>query len=389
MEGSRVARGDGQGQRLTVQRDWFEKDYYAVLGVPSTASQKEITKAYRKLAREFHPDANPNNAAAEERFKEISSAYDVLGDEERRKEYDEVRRAGPQAFGGPGGGFRFDPRDFGGDAMGDILGQMFGGAGRRRGAGPQRGGDIEAVLSIDFVDAVHGLTTTLHLTSDTTCSSCSGSGARAGTSPQQCPQCYGRGVVEDNQGPFAFSSPCTRCSGRGVIIDYPCVGCRGTGIEKRPREVKVRIPAGVDNGQRIRLKGRGTPGRNGGPPGDLFVVCNVSAHSVFGRDGLNLTLRLPITFAEAALGSQIEVPTLDGPTVTLRLKPGTQSGSRHRVKGKGIVTKSAQGDLIVTVDVAVPTSLSDGEREAIESLATHSSSPRDKILAAAQTKRSN
>ena len=389
MEGSRIARGDGQGQRLTVQREWFEKDYYAVLGVPSTASQKEITKAYRKLAREFHPDANPNNAAAEERFKEISSAYDVLGDEERRKEYDEVRRAGPQAFGGPGGGFRFDPRDFGGDAMGDILGQMFGGAGRRRGAGPQRGGDIEAVLSIDFVDAVHGLTTTLHLTSDTTCSSCSGSGARAGTSPQQCPQCYGRGVVEDNQGPFAFSSPCTRCSGRGVIIDYPCVGCRGTGIEKRPREVKVRIPAGVDNGQRIRLKGRGTPGRNGGPPGDLFVVCNVSAHSVFGRDGLNLTLRLPITFAEAALGSQIEVPTLDGPTVTLRLKPGTQSGSRHRVKGKGIVTKSAQGDLIVTVDVAVPTSLSDGEREAIESLAAHLSSPRDKILAAAQVKRSN
>lgn len=372
-----------------MQREWFEKDYYAVLGVPSTASQKEITKAYRKLAREFHPDANPNNAAAEERFKEISSAYDVLGDEERRKEYDEVRRAGPQAFGGPGGGFRFDPRDFGGDAMGDILGQMFGGAGRRRGAGPQRGGDIEAVLSIDFADAVNGLTTTLHLTSDTTCSSCSGSGARAGTSPQQCPQCYGRGVVEDNQGPFAFSSPCTRCSGRGVIIDYPCVGCRGSGIEKRPREVKVRIPAGVDNGQRIRLKGRGTPGRNGGPPGDLFVVCNVSAHPVFGRDGLNLTLRLPITFAEAVLGSQIEVPTLDGPTVTLRLKPGTQSGSRHRVKGKGIVTKSAQGDLIVTVDVAVPTSLSEGEREAIESLAALSSSPRDKILAAAQPKRSN
>ena len=372
-----------------MQREWFEKDYYAVLGVLSTASQKEITKAYRKLAREFHPDANPNNAAAEERFKEISGAYDVLGDEERRKEYDEVRRAGPQAFGGPGGGFRFDPRDFGGDAMGDILGQMFGGGGRRRGAGPQRGGDIEAVLSIDFVDAVDGLTTTLHLTSDTTCSSCNGSGARAGTSPQQCPQCYGRGVVEDNQGPFAFSSPCTRCSGRGVIIEYPCVGCRGSGIEKRPREVKVRIPAGVDNGQRIRLKGRGTPGRNGGPPGDLFVVCNVSAHSVFGRDGLNLSLRLPITFAEAALGAQIDVPTLDGSTVTLRLKPGTQSGSRHRVKGKGITTKSAQGDLIVTVDVAVPTTLSDEERHAVELLATHSTSPRDKLFSAGQAKRGN
>jgi molecular chaperone DnaJ len=172
-----------------------------------------------------------------------------------------------------------------------------------------------------------------------------------------------------------------------VIIEYPCVGCRGSGIEKRPREVKVRIPAGVDNGQRIRLKGRGAPSRNGGPPGDLFVVCNVSGHQVFGRDGMNLTVRLPITFSEAALGANIEVPTLDGATVTLRLKPGTPSGSRHRVKGKGISSKSSSGDLIVTVDVVVPTSLSSEEREAIESLATHSSSPRDKILAAAQSRR--
>ncbi len=373
-----------------MQREWFEKDYYAVLGVPPTATQKDITKAYRKLARELHPDANPNNPSAEERFKEVSAAYDVLGDEDRRKQYDEVRRAGPQAFGGNGGGFRFDPRDFGGDAMGDILGQMFGGAGRRRGAGPQRGGDIEAVLSIDFIDAVNGLTTSLHLTSDATCSSCNGSGARAGTTPQQCPQCYGRGVVEENQGVFAFSSPCSRCAGRGVIVEYPCVGCRGSGIEKRPREVKVRIPAGVDDGQRIRLKGRGTPGRHGGPPGDLFVVCNVSADRVFGRDGMNLTVRLPITFAEAVLGGDIDVPTLDGQTVTLRLKPGTPSGSRHRVKGKGIVSKSTTGDLIVTVDVVVPTTLSQGEREAIETLAAAGSrSPREAILQAAHTKRGN
>ena len=196
-------------------------------------------------------------------------------------------------------------------------------------------------------------------------------------------------MVEDNQGPFAFSSPCNRCGGRGVIIEYPCVGCRGSGIEKRPREVKVRIPAGVDNGQRIRLKGRGTPGRNGGPPGDLFVVCNVSTHQVFGRDGMNLTLRLPITFPEAALGAQIEVPTLDGATVTLRLKPGTPSGSRHRVKGKGIATKSSTGDLIVTVEVVVPTTLSEGERGAIESMAALSKSPRDTILAAAQSMRGN
>ena len=377
---------------MAAQREWFEKDYYKVLGVSETATAKEITKSYRQLARDSHPDTHPGDAAAEERFKAVSTAYDVLGDDTKRKEYDEVRRYGPSAAGGPGGFQQGDGNfsfNVGGEGLSDILGQMFGGGGRRRGAGPQRGGDIEAVLSIDFVDAVDGLTTTLHLTSDTTCSSCNGSGARAGTSPQQCPQCYGRGVVEDNQGPFAFSSPCTRCSGRGVIIEYPCVGCRGSGIEKRPREVKVRIPAGVDNGQRIRLKGRGTPGRNGGPPGDLFVVCNVSAHSVFGRDGLNLSLRLPITFAEAALGAQIDVPTLDGSTVTLRLKPGTQSGSRHRVKGKGITTKSAQGDLIVTVDVAVPTTLSDEERHAVELLATHSTSPRDKLFSAGQAKRGN
>lgn len=187
---------------------------------------------------------------------------------------------------------------------------------------------------------------------------------------------------------FAFSSPCSRCSGRGVIVEYPCVGCRGSGIEKRPREVKVRIPAGVDDGQRIRLKGRGTPGRHGGPPGDLFVVCNVSDDKVFGRDGMNLTVRLPITFVEAVLGGDIDVPTLDGPNVTLRLKPGTPSGSRHRVKGKGITSKSTTGDLIVTVDVVVPTTLSKDERDAIESLAAAGSrSPREAILHAAHTKR--
>jgi len=396
MERSCVASGDGQGQGVAMQREWFEKDYYATLGVPKTASAKEITKEYRKLARKFHPDANPNNASAEERFKEIAAAYDVLGTDETRNEYDEVRRVGPSSFGPggqsayPPGSFRFDGSNMGADGMGDLLGQMFGG-GRRRsnnGVGPQRGAEIEAALTLDFTDAAHGLTTTLHLTSEAECSSCSGSGARAGTSPKQCPQCRGRGVVEDNQGPFAFSSPCPRCNGRTVVIETPCIGCRGTGVEMRAREVNVRIPAGVDDAQRIRLKGRGGPGRNGGPAGDLIVLCRVTPHEVFGRDSLQLTLRLPITFAEAALGADIDVPTLDGSLVKLRLKAGTQSGSRHRIKGKGIDNTKSIGDLIVTVDVVVPTKLNDQQQQAVNDFATATTeSVRDAVLQSASAKK--
>jgi molecular chaperone DnaJ len=356
---------------VSAQREWFEKDYYAVLGVPKDASAKDITKAYRKLARQYHPDANAGNPAAEEKFKDISAAYDVLGDDAKRKEYDEVRRLGPMGPGGGPGGFRFD---VGADGLGDLLGQMFGraGGGRHRGGagvGPRRGDDLEATLTLDFIDAVRGITTTLYLTGDAQCSTCGGSGARPGTSPTRCPQCGGRGVVEDNQGFFSFSSPCPRCQGSGVVIEYPCATCRGSGIEKRQREVKVRIPAGVSDGQRIRLKGRGSPGRNGGPAGDLLVECRVRPHPLFGRDGHHLTVRVPITFAEAALGADVEVPTLDGPPVSLRLKPGTQTGTRHRVKGKGIQTPKHTGDLIVTTDVVVPKHLTDAEREAIEALA--------------------
>lgn len=346
-----------------MQREWFSKDYYAVLGVPKDAPQKDIVRAYRKLARQYHPDANPNNAAAEERFKEVSAAYDVLGDEARRKEYDEVRSGG----GPRGGSFNFDGADAGG--LGDLFSQMFGGAQRRTGAGPRRGGDIEAALTLQFEEAVTGVETSLHLTADSTCSGCSGSGARPGTTPQQCPQCYGRGVVEENQGPFAFSSPCPRCGGRGAVIEYPCSTCRGSGTERRPREVKVRIPAGVLDGQRIRLKGRGTPGRNGGPAGDLLVECRVVPHPLFGRDGANLLVTVPVRYTSAALGADVSVPTLQGDQVTLRLRPGTQSGSRHRVKGRGIAARGGAGDLIVTVEIAVPTTLSDAEREALERLA--------------------
>lgn len=352
---------------MTAQREWFEKDYYAVLGVAQNASAKDITKAYRKLARQYHPDANPNNAAAEERFKEISAAYDVLGNEERRREYDEVRRLGPGAFGGPGNGtFRFDVGDMAGaGGLGDLLGQMFGGGRRGSGVGPQRGSDLEASLTLDFVDAARGLTTSLHLTSEAACSTCNGSGARPGTTPKRCARCAGRGVTETNQGGFAFSVPCSQCGGRGAVVEHPCGTCRGSGVEMRNREVKVRVPAGIDDGSKIRIKGRGAPGRNGGPPGDLFVVCRVAPHPVFARDGRNLLVRVPVSFAAVALGADVPVPTLEGDTVMLRLRAGTQPGSRHRVKGRGIATDKAVGDLIVTVDVVVPTSLTEQQREAL------------------------
>ena len=371
---------------MAAQREWFEKDYYKVLGVADDASAKEITKAYRKLARESHPDTHPGDAAAEERFKEISAAYDVLGDESKRKEYDEVRRLGPMAGGfGPGGpgagGINFN---VGADGLGDLLGQMFGrgrrGGGASAAAGPQRGGDVEAQLTLSFLDAAKGLTTSLHLTADAQCSTCHGSGARPGTQPKVCSQCGGRGVLDDNQGLFSFQSPCRGCRGAGVVVEYPCATCRGSGIEHRPREVQARIPAGVADGQRIRLRGRGAPGRNGGPHGDLIVECRVQPHALFGRDGDNLTVRLPITFAEAALGGDIDVPTLDGPRVTLRLRPGTQSGSRHRVKGKGIQTAKHSGDLIVTVDVQVPSELTPEQRAAVEAFAAATTvSPRKHV----------
>lgn len=373
---------------MAPQREWFEKDYYRILGVSENASQKEIKNAYRKLSRTYHPDANPDDAAAEERFKEVSAAYDVVGDPERRKEYDEVRRLGPMAGGfgtagpggpgGPGGGFRFE--DIG--DLGDVLGGLFGRRGRtgatRRGAGPHRGQDLETELHLAFEDAVHGLTTTVHLTSEATCSTCHGTGARPGTTPHTCPRCGGRGVLDENQGFFSFSTPCPTCAGRGYTIDDPCPACHGTGIEHRPREVRVRIPAGVRDGQRIRLRGRGGPGRNGGPAGDLYVTVRVAPHPLFGRRDHDLTLTVPITFPEAALGADITVPTLDGPPVTLRVPPGTRSGRTLRVRGRGVRTKRSTGDLLVTVEVAVPQKLSGAERKAVEALASASDgqSPR-------------
>ena len=374
---------------MAPQREWFEKDYYKVLGVPETANAKEITRAYRKLARETHPD---RNAGQEDRFKEVSAAYDVIGDATKRKEYDEVRKLGPVgagfgtpggSAGGPFGGTTFRVDDLG--DLGDIFGGLFGrGAGRgrpgaTRGTGPRRGADLEAELHLSFADAVHGVTTTVNLTSDAPCETCHGSGARPGTAPVVCPQCGGRGVLDDNQGLFSFSSPCPRCSGRGVVVESPCPTCRGTGTQLRQREVKVRIPPGVNDGQRIKVKGRGAPGAGGGPPGDLYVLVHTAPHPLFRRSGDHLAITVPVTFPEATLGADITVPTLDGDPVTLRLPEGTRSGRTLRVKGRGVAAANERGagDLLVTVEVAVPAKLSSAERKAVEELAAASTeSPR-------------
>ena len=367
---------------MAPQRDWFEKDYYAVLGLKSDASDKDVQKAYRKLAKKNHPDANPGDTAAEERFKGVSAAHEVLGDPEKRKEYDSVRdmvaSGGPRGFGGAdGGGFGgqgFEFEDAGG--FGDILGNLFGGGFSRRGhgragtAGPVRGQDLEAELHVDFLDAVHGVTTTVNVTSDAACSTCNGSGAEPGTFPAQCPRCHGTGAIAVPQGPFSVSEVCPTCGGRGQIIEHKCKACRSTGVERRRREVKVRLPAAVRDGQRIRVKGRGAAGRNGGPPGDLYVIVHVASDQIFGRSGKNhLTVEVPITFAEAALGAHVKVPTLAAP-VTVKVPPGTQHGTTVRVRGRGIApTAGDPGDLLVTFSVVVPEKLTADQKDAVEVLA--------------------
>jgi len=336
----------------------FEKDYYAALGVAKDATQAEIKKAYRKLARDLHPDKGGD----ETRFKEVSEAYAVLSDEQKRAEYDEQRSLfGSGGFrGGPGGGFSVG--DMFGGGLGDIFGGMFGNGARTR--GPRRGGDVETEVTLDFAEAVNGVTVPLRLASPHTCGTCHGSGAKPGTSPRTCPTCRGAGTVSRNQGPFSLSEPCRDCRGRGRMVDDPCPECRGSGTATRERTLTIRIPAGVADGQRIRIAGRGSPGENGAPAGDLFVVVHVTPHRVFGRRGDHLTLTLPVTFAEAALGAEVTVPTLDG-TVTLRIPAGTPSGKTFRVKGRG----ARSGDLLVTVEVVVPTRLSSKAKKALETLA--------------------
>lgn len=369
-------------------KDFVEKDYYKVLGVPKDATEAEIKKAYRKLAREFHPDANKGDASAEARFKEISEANDVLGDAKKRKEYDEARalfgnggfRPGP---GAGGGSFNFDLGDLFGGAQGGGagaggfgggLGDVFGGL-FNRGAGPgpgtrtqpRRGQDVESEVTLSFTEAVDGATVPLRMSSQAPCKACSGTGDKNGT-PRVCPTCVGTGQVSRGSGGgFSLTDPCADCKGRGLIAENPCDVCKGSGRARSSRTMQVRIPAGVSDGQRIRLRGKGTPGERGGPAGDLYVVVHVDSHPVFGRKGDNLTVTVPVTFAEAALGADIKVPTLNGPSVTLKLPPGTPGGRTMRARGKGAVRKDGtRGDLLVTVEVAVPTELSDKAREALE-----------------------
>jgi molecular chaperone DnaJ len=357
-----------------MNRDWIEKDFYKTLGVEADAGPDEIKKAYRKLAQQHHPDANPDDPSAEGRFKEISEAYATLSDPEQRKEYDQVRRvAGSGGFGGYG------PGGFGGqqvriEDLQDLLGGMGGlgdlfGFGSRGGAGPAKGRDLETELSIRFEDAAHGVATAVTVRGEAACSRCGGVGAEPGTPVQTCPTCGGRGMVAQNQGFFSFSQPCPQCRGAGRLVETPCSQCRGSGVENRTRQVKLRVPAGVRDGSTLRLRGKGGPGANGGPSGDLLVRIRVAASHMFGRKGNDLTLQVPITYTEAALGTKIDVPTLKG-AVKVKIPAGTPGGKTFRVKGRGISPESGRpGDLLVTVQVAVPSKVSKEEKRLLEELA--------------------
>jgi molecular chaperone DnaJ len=342
---------------------------YEVLGVTKTASDDDVKKAYRKLAREYHPDRNPGDNGAEERFKEVQAAYDLLSDPEKRRAYDTFGEAG--ARGGPAGqggfgGMRFEEFNFG--DLGDLLGGMFGGGSARRGSRqPMRGDDLETRVRISFEDSLKGVQVRVPVESDAVCSACHGTGAEPGTAPIVCPDCGGRGVVSDAQGLFAISQPCPRCQGNGTIVESPCKRCRGTGRERARRRFNVKVPAGAKSGTRVRLKGRGEPGRNGGPPGDLYVVVEVEPSPLFERRGSDLLLDVPVTYAEAALGANVQIPTPDGP-VALKIPAGTESGKLLRVKGRGAprLKENGRGDLLARVKVTVPKKLSKAEKEALE-----------------------
>jgi molecular chaperone DnaJ len=371
-----------------VRREWFEKDYYQVLGVPKNASAAEIKKSYRKLAQQFHPDANPGNAQAEDRFKEISAAYDVIGDEDKRKQYDQVRDMaasgyGSGGFGGgtPGGGrVRFeDMGGFGVGDLGDLFGGLFGGGARGRRTQPVRGADLETEVTVSFDDAMSGTTVPVRIQGPAPCETCAGSGAAPGTSPITCPQCGGAGQIAVNQGPFQMSQPCPRCHGSGRVVETPCPTCGGTGSQRRTRRLQVRIPPGVQDAARIRLKGRGEPGPAGGQAGDLYVQVRVRPHAFFGRRGHDLTVELPVTYAEAALGANVEVPTLNGP-VTMKVPAGTPNGKTFRLKGKGAPKRGGSGDLLVSVNVEVPRKVSRSERELLKQLQeVEKDSPRRRL----------
>lgn len=371
----------------------YQKDYYKTLGVPKTATAAEIKKSYRELARKYHPDANKGSTDAEERFKAITEAYNVLSDEKQRKEYDEAR----SVFGGlrtgagrPGpGGTTFDLGDLfgGGEGLGDVLGGILRNRGRTTGTASRarRGADVETETTLSFGDAIDGATVTLRLTGEGPCPVCGGTGAKSGTVPKVCPDCHGTGQQARNLGGFGLSEPCKTCRGRGLVVEDPCPSCSGSGRAMSSRTIQARIPAGVADGQRIRLPGRGAPGEHGGKPGDLYVRVHVRPHEVFGRSGDNLTVTVPVTITELALGADIKVPTHRGPAVTVRVKPGSANGTVIRVPGRGARRKDGTlGDLRATLEVTVPQDLGKNSKakSALEDLriATAGSDPREDLL---------
>jgi molecular chaperone DnaJ len=365
------------------------RDFYEVLGVSKSASQDEIKKAYRELARKWHPDRNPDDPDAEERFKEIQQAYDALSDPEKRKQYDAGGRLGGFGAGGfpPSGGF---PGGGGFTAdLGDIFSSFFGGRGRQQGPREQRGRDLETEVRLSFDQAMHGTQIAVSVPTTGPCPTCGGNGAKPGSSPRVCPRCEGTGIDAQSQGLFSISQPCPECGGQGSVIDDPCPTCSGSGITQETKRYRVNIPAGVHDGSRIRLAGKGESGYRGGPRGDLYVTTRVAPSPVFKQrpDG-NLEVDLPVTVAEAIQGATIEVPTLDG-SKTIRIPAGTQHGSVQRLRGEGPPrTKgSGRGDIYYRIRIDVPKELSDEQREAVEKLAEalNGQNPRASLLGRAST----
>jgi len=340
---------------------------YEILGVKKNASSDEVKKAYRKLARRYHPDTNAGDAEAEERFKEVQGAYDLLSDPEKRKSYDNFGTTNGRP--GPRGGF--GGVDLGDFDLGDLFGGIFGGRGARGGQEPrgQRGADLEVEVTVSFDDSLRGVETRIPVEVESACGECGGSGAKSGTAPRVCPECKGRGVRTESQGMFALSQPCPRCRGNGTVIEDPCPRCHGSGRERRTRRYSVKLPAGVKDGTRIRLKGKGEAGWGGAPAGDLHVVTRVAASPLYERRGADLFVEVPITYAEAALGATVEVPTPEGP-VSLKVPAGSETGKLLRIRGRGAPKLGAggRGDVIARVRISVPKKLSKAEKRALEEL---------------------
>ncbi|WP_395711991.1 molecular chaperone DnaJ [Reyranella sp.] len=349
----------------------MSQDYYELLGVSRTASTDDLKKAFRKLAMQHHPDRNKDNKDSEKKFKEINHAYDILKDPEKRAAYD---RYGPAAFeggagpGGPGGPFQGQSFDFG-SVFGDVFEEMFGaGRGRGGGRGDQRGQDLRFNLEITLEQAFGGTEATVRVPSSVTCDSCRGSGAEAGSKPQQCPTCHGRGRLRAQQGFFTIERPCHACHGAGQVIDKPCRTCSGQGRVRREKTLKVNIPAGVEDGTRIRLTGEGEAGARGGPAGDLYVFLSVRRHQLFEREGADIHCRVPISMVQATLGSNIEVPTLDGKMARVNIPAGAQGGHQFRLRGKGmpIMRSSQHGDMYIEINVETPTNLTAKQKELLK-----------------------